>query len=95
MSDTAQLGVDLHRHIAEVLQETLVVGTDLHGLETLGDDRLLVSLKDRLATWPTFPAFPENVTLTSLRSCAAQRLISVYRGNSLRCMSACYPTDAV
>lgn len=43
MGDPAQLGVNLHGNIAEVLEETLVVGTNLHGLETLGDNGLHVS----------------------------------------------------
>lgn len=44
MSDTAELGVNLHRDVAEVLQETLVVGSDLGSLQTLGDDGLIRQL---------------------------------------------------
>jgi hypothetical protein len=41
--DAAHLCVHLHRHVAEVLQQALVIGPDLGGLETLRDNGLIVS----------------------------------------------------
>lgn len=44
MSDTTHLGVNLHRHVSEVLIETSIVWADLLHLQTLGYNRLVYQL---------------------------------------------------